>query len=615
MKQRIWFALGCLALLVTALLGLQALRQAKAAQRELTASRAELSRAGGFAAGPLAERLELIDRAAFQAEEARVELSGGAARMVAVLPFLGRDLRVAQQVAVSAGETVQATREAVTGLEPLQHRPPDAAVLGRASQALLGLHAVLERGHDRVQRTKPLLASRGARREFLAADEAAGRAAFQAGQGLRLAARLWGPAGSARYFLAFQNPAELRGTGGLIGEYGILEASPGGPRLGRVAPFAELDNRVRDGVALGAGLPQRYERFPVSSTFWAVNIPADLPTVGETMVRLYQQTTGERLDGVIAIDPLAVAEILRVAGPVTVAGTSLDADNVADQTLVKAYVRYERDVEARKRFLEEVARQTMAAFRRVLPSHPVELIKGLAKAAKGRHLQLFSTDADAQRALLGIGIAGSTAAPPDGDYLMQVGVNTAGNKLDAFLQRSVRYQVRLLADGGARASVALTLRNGAPAAGLPRYIIGPFDARFRPGQNSQYQTLYVAGAYGLARATVDGRPAGVEAQAELGGLSLSQSVAIPSRQAVTLGFDLVRKDAVEVLGDNRIRYRLLLRPQATIHPDQVQVTVGGPPGWRFAAAPAGGHLAGATASWSGPLEQERSLAFELVPAT
>jgi hypothetical protein len=614
MKQRIWFTLGCLALLVMILLGLQAARQAKTAQRELTASRAQLSRAGGFAAGPLSERLALIDRAAFHAESARVELSGGAVRMMAVLPFLGRDLRVAQAVAVSAGETVQATREAVTALEPLEHRPPDAAVLGRASSALLGLNAALERGHERVRRARPLVASRGPRREFLAASEAASRTAFQAGHGLRLAARLWGPASSARYFLAFQNPAELRGTGGLIGEYGILESSPKGPHLSQVAPYSELDQRVRDGVALGANLPQRFERFPVSSTFWAVNVPAHLPTVGETMVRLYRNATGQRLDGVIALDPIALAEILRVSGPVTADGTTLDAGNVADQTLVRAYIRYERDQAARKRFLEDVAKQTMVAFQRTLPSRPIDLIKGLAKAARGRHLQVYSTDPDAERALLGIGIAGSTVAPAEGDYLMPISVNTAGNKLDAFLERRLRYQVRLQADGGARANAALVLRNTGPASGLPRYIIGPFDARFRAGQNSQFQTLHVAGAYGLAKATVDGRPAEVEAQEELGGLSLSQPVDIQAGKAVTLGFELVRKDAVEVLDDNRIRYRVLLRPQATFRPDRAEVSVSPPPGWRFVAPPPGGKLSGANAAWSGVLDQERSLVFELTPA-
>jgi hypothetical protein len=615
MKPRLWLLLGSLVLLAAALVGVQTVRQAKTAERELNGSRQALGRAGGFGGGTLGERLALIDQAALHAQNARAALGGGPARIVAVVPFLGRDVRVAQQVAASAGATVQATREAVTALEPLQHREPDAALLGRASDALLRLHAVLERGRERVLEASPLLASRGARSEFLAAAGTASRTAFQAGQGLELASRLWGPAGSARYFLAFQNPAELRGTGGLIGEYGVVEASPGGPRLGHVGPFGELDQRVRDGVALDPRLPQRYQRFGVGSAFWAVNIPADLPTVGETLVRLYQRSTGRRLDGMIAIDPFAVAEILRVSGPVTVAGTVLDAGNVVERTLLGAYVRYQGDGDARKRFLEQVARQTMVAFQRSLPVRPVDLVEGLARAARGRHLQLYSADAEAERALLGLGIAGSTAAPAGGDYLMPVGVNTAGNKLDAFLQRSLRYQVRLLADGGARASVALTLRNGAPASGLPRYVIGPFGARFRPGQNSQFQTLHVAGAYALARATVDGRPAEVEAQAELGGLSLSQPVDIPAKQAVTLGFDLVRKDAVEVLDGNRIRYRLLLRPQATVRPDLVQVAVSPPPGWRFAATSPGGQVTGAAARWSGRLDQERSLAFELVPAT
>jgi hypothetical protein len=107
----------------------------------------------------------------------------------------------------------------------------------------------------------------------------------------------------------------------------------------------------------------------------------------------------------------------------------------------------------------------------------------------------------------------------------------------------------------------------------------------------------------------------VEAQEELGGLSLSQPVDIQAGAAVTLGFELVRRDAVEVLDDNRIRYRLLLRPQATVHPDHAQVSVSAPPGWRFVAPPPGGKLSGAGAAWSGVVDQERALSFELVPAT
>jgi hypothetical protein len=72
---------------------------------------------------------------------------------------------------------------------------------------------------------------------------------------------------------------------------------------------------------------------------------------------------------------------------------------------------------------------------------------------------------------------------------MPVGVNTGANKLDAFLRRSVHWRVRLSPDGAAQATAALTLANDSPAYGLPRYITGLFDDRFRPGQNEQFATL------------------------------------------------------------------------------------------------------------------------------
>jgi len=614
MPRRWWAVLGLLALAGTGAVGVKALGQTLEARHELNSSRDKLARASGFAAGSLPERLALVDQAAIHAETARLELAGGPVRLLSFVPFLGRDVRVAQAVAATAGETVQATRQVVTTLEPLEHQGPNAATLERASTALLGLHSVLDQGLHDVRRAKPLVASRSARTQFLTAAGSASRTAFQVGEGLKLASRLYGPAGTSRWFLAFQNPAELRGTGGLIGEYGILESSPGGPKLTRVAPYGELDAKIKNGVDLPAGVAPRYDRFPVGSAFWAVNIPPDLPTVGGTITRLYQQVTGQRVDGVIVLDPLAVAEILRVGGPVNVGGTQLDSANVVRETLVQAYVRYATDNLARQRYLQQIARQSLFAFQRAVQSRPVELVKGLATAARGRHLQLYSTDPDGQQALLDLGVAGSAAAPRDGgDYLMPVSVNTGGNKMDAFLRRSISYRVKLLPDGGARAVASVTLRNTGPSTGLPRYILGPYDARFRAGENNQLQTLYVAGGYGFASATVNGQPARAEAEAELGGLALSQAVDVPARSTATVSYNLTRREAVEIVDRDHLRYRLLLRPQATAWPDQAQVSVTPPPGWRFGDLPAGFQLNGQAAAWSGPLDREQTLSFELVP--
>ena len=126
---------------------------------------------------------------------------------------------------------------------PIQTGPPTRASILKASDALLGLHRSLELDLERVRAARPLLAS-GSRAHYLETAGTASASADRAGQALRLAASLYGPPGTARWFLAFQNPAELRGTGGLIGQYGILRGSASGPRLITVDSYDTLNRRA-----------------------------------------------------------------------------------------------------------------------------------------------------------------------------------------------------------------------------------------------------------------------------------------------------------------------------------------------------------------------------------
>jgi Protein of unknown function (DUF4012) len=560
-----------------------AMGQAKAVEDDLAATRSLLAQAGGFQNRPLGERLALIDQAGGYARAADARLRRWPLRQLGAVPVVGRDVRVARAVAASATRTVQVTHRVVRALEPLES-PPTKATIVRAADALLAMHRTLELDVERVRSTRALVTG-SARARYLETAGEASQAARRGGAGLKLASGLWGAPGSTRWFLAFQNPAELRGTGGLIGEYGILESSEEGPRLTTVAHYQDLDVRTRTGVRLPRQLAGRYARFAVDRAWSAVNIPPDMPTVGRIITELYEQTTGDRIDGVIAADPLAVAQVLRISGPIQAGGLQLSAGNVADETLVKAYIRYANDNPGRRRFLEEVARATFAAFQAGLESRPQELLRALGDAAHGKHVQVYSRDPASQRTLLDLGLSGSATAPTGSDYLMPVGVNAGGNKLDAYLHRRLDWRVRLAADGSATANASLVLRNAVPAAGLPRYVVGPFDGRFRAGVNEQVQSMYVAGGYSFTKASLNGRPVAAEAQADLGGLVLTQSLGVPAGASATLAYELTRPDAVERLGDDRLRYRLLLRPQATARPDQARIVVDAPKGWRFDVLP------------------------------
>jgi Protein of unknown function (DUF4012) len=589
-------------------LGLQVHAKAGGIQRDLDAARSLLVRAGGAQAGSAAQRLDLTRRAEGRTLAARGRLNDWPMRPLAAVPVLGRDVRAAGAVTDGALGVARAAGRVAATLDTAERRPGPRSLSATAT-ALSDLSHELHDGAVKVQRARTLLAG-GARERFLKAARSAENAALRAGQGLGILATLYGPTGSTRYFLAFQNPSELRGTGGLIGQYGILEASPTGPVVRKVQTLQTLQTRLRGAVPPPPGLAGRYGRLGVTSDWRSVNIPPDLPTVGKLIVAMYRRSTGERLDGAILVDPFVLAGILRISGPITVQGVRLGPGRVTRALLLDAYVRYPTDKEARRRFHSRVGLQAAAATRRALGARPVELIKALASAARGRHLTVYATDSTAQRTLLELGIGGSATAPPVGDYLMPVGVNAAANKLDSFLRRHVRYSVRLQPDGGARASASITLHNGAPSGGLPRYLIGPFNSRFQAGENRTLQSLYVAGAYGFTRAARDGRRVRVVTDEELHGLALTQDVSIQAGRSTTVAYDLVRHAAMQAEGSN-FRYRLLLRPQATVNPDRLDVAVTAPDGWYFAELPPGFTGDGSVVRWSGKLDQERSLNFLL----
>ena len=71
-----------------------------------------------------------------------------------------------------------------------------------------------------------------------------------------------GADGKRRYFLAFQNNAEARGTGGLLGAYGVLEADRGHIAVRRLGSNTELDPLRRMPINLGKDFRQLYGNDP-----------------------------------------------------------------------------------------------------------------------------------------------------------------------------------------------------------------------------------------------------------------------------------------------------------------------------------------------------------------
>jgi hypothetical protein len=600
-----------LAFAIIAGLGALAREGGKSVQRDLAAAQRLMSQAAGRD-GSLADRTAKLDRARVEIDAARQELRSFPLRQLGAVPLLGRDVRVAQTVAAEADTIAAAGQDLLRRLTGAAGAKKAPAPVVEVSTALAKLTETVRSSADSVRASRPLFQTTAARDRFLAAATAAEQDLLRLSQAADFLSSFYGAKTPNAYFVGFQNPAESRGTGGLVGVYGVLASSASGPTLREAGPIESLRDLLEDPPRLAPSVRARYRPFGFDGDWRQANLPPDLPTVGRVLVDMFERVRGTRLQGVIMIDPVGSAEIVRVSGPITVGGRRLDARNLPHALMVDAYVRYEGDPTGRKKFLTDAARKVLQAMKATAGRRPLDLLWALRTAVLQRHLQAYSSDPDTERLLRGLGMAGNGDAPAMGDYLMPVGINVAGNKLDAFLRKEVRYDVRLRADGGASTTATVKLQNAGRRTGLPTNVIGPFDSRFQAGENRQFMELYVARDYGLSKVSVNGRPVRVHALDSLGALMLGREVSIPAKRSATIEYRLERWNAVQVDGD-RVTYRILVRPQPQVRPDRLTVSVTPPEGWKLAGLPAGFVVSQATAAWSGVLDRERVLDFELEP--
>ncbi len=392
-------------------------------------------------------------------------------------------------------------------------------------------------------------------------------------EGVATATRLLGFDRPRSYFVAVQNNAESRATGGYIANYGILVADNGRltlPDFRRTSEFDAARDRPRTLDAPKEYL-HRYSRFDVAREWTNVNLSPDFPTVARVMADQYRQFSGTSVDGVIAVDPVALSKLLGLTGPVSVAGwpVPITQKNAVPVLLHDEYVAFDQRVDDRIDFLGRVAK---AVFDRLTTTGLTDLVKAGSVThgvTSTRHMQMWLPQR-ADAAFLRRVNADGHLPPLRGDAVLVTTQNAAGNKLDYFLRRKVTYEATVQPRGDrlqVDATLAVTLRNLAPAAGQPRYVIGPFDSRFKAGQNRTFLTIY-SPLRALA-ATLDGAPLVLEAAPEVGRTARSAFIDIPAGATRTI--ELRLSGLVE--GTDRYVFDAV-RP-ALIVPDDMTVIVHG----------------------------------------
>ncbi len=383
-----------------------------------------------------------------------------------------------------------------------------------------------------------------------------------------------GGSGTRRYFVAFGTPAETRELGGFMGAYGILRADHGDLSLEETGRVRDLNRSFRGRRLWNPSVVPAHLRALAPDRFWQnVTGTADFPTVAAVVDQMWAtQPDRGRIDGVLYLDPQALASLLKLTGPIRVPDYDkpLTAETAAPFLLRGQYVAFPDD--DRHDFLVEAAETVFHELTTGELPRPQLIGEALAPAVRQRRLLVHAFRDDEQALFARLRVDG---AMPEvhGDFLSVRASNRGLSKIDAMMRRTVSYEARVdPTRSWVDASLRVTIRNDAPASGLPLEVIGNHLGR-PMGTNSTTVAVYTP--LQLVDVRQDGTSIGRGAGAAYGRSRYTALVDVPAGREVTVVFEL------EGRLDLRGGYHLDVVPQPLVDADRLHVEVHAVAPWRL----------------------------------
>jgi len=444
------------------------------------ANTVQTSLVGGDSAAAGAAAAELVERA----NNAASLTSDPVWRAFESLPAVGVNLTVVRQLANSVKEiangavlplTDAAASISVEGFKPvngaiaLQPLIDSQPSVSAASVALKSAQADLQN----VDATGAMSQVRDAAVQLQSALDDATQSVDAVDRAVRIIPAMLGASGPRNYLVLFQNPAELRSTGGISGAVALMQTNEGQMQLTKQVSSTEYTHY--NAPVLELPLETRGIYGDITGRFIQdVNLTPNFVQSAELAQEMWRMQFGEQVDGVLSIDPVALSYLLRATGPITLpTGDELSSENAVQLLLTDVYSRYP-DTEAQDLFFASAATSVFSAVAGGT-ADPIALITALAQAGEEHRVLVWSSDDAEQAVLADTTLAGGLpisdqAAQRFGLYFNDATAAKMGPYLDV---QTALGQTTCRNDRRPNYAVELTLTNTAPtdaATSLPNYV-------------------------------------------------------------------------------------------------------------------------------------------------
>ncbi|HEY0188787.1 MAG TPA: DUF4012 domain-containing protein, partial [Cellulomonas sp.] len=342
---------------------------------------------------------------------------------------------------------------------------------------------------------------------------------------------LLGADGPRTYLLLSLNSAELRAQGGIVGAVAVLQVRDGA--VGLVGQSSTADLTERDSSVL----PLTDEELALYTDRlgrWVQDtvMTPDFPRAAELASAFWTDATGQSVDGVLAVDPVVVADLLAATGRgIEVDGEQLDAGTLLSTLLRDTYLEHgdPRDGDA---FYAQVAAAVFALVGDAAddPATARAAAGAVLDAVGERRVHAWSAHADEQAALAGSPLGGAFLTDGSAATAASVGVflddGTAG-KLDYDLTATVTVTMAGCDTSSPTATITVDLVYDPPddVADLPAQVVGDGSSGLPTGWLATNLSVYSARGSAAPEVRRDGLVVG-----GLTGTAAERSVAVLASQ-------------------------------------------------------------------------------------
>lgn len=257
-----------------------------------------------------------------------------------------------------------------------------------------------------------------------------------------------------RYLVFFQNPTELRATGGFPGTYALIDVDRGSVTHMDVNGIYDPANQFPDRLRTVRPDQSMSEILTLQDANWW----PDAPTSAKKMQEMWERAGGPSVDGVVFANATIAIDLLRVTGPLELPSynATLSAENFYDVLQYEVEVQYDRSLNRPKQILTDAVPLLLQRLNTLSPIQQKEVMGLAVKWLAEKDVQIVLNDDTLQSVVQTYGWAGEIQTEFEGDRLTVTSTNFSGNKSDRDMSDRLVVVPIINGDGTVETEVTLT---------------------------------------------------------------------------------------------------------------------------------------------------------------